>query len=217
MLYLRLHGQQTNGMITNIDQLDLQRRYTYADYLTWQFQEAVELIRGKVFRMSPAPNLGHQRVSSRLHGLLFSYVDGLHGSCEVFHASFDVRLPLPPHMATDDQIDTVVQPDLCVICDPSKLDAKGCIGAPDWVIEILSPGTSHKDFQEKFEVYEHAGVQEYWIVHPHDDTLLTYQLDDTGTYQGRQKPYLPGDKVPVSVFPAWEVELGRVFPRERNS
>ena len=148
-------------MITDINQLDLSKQYTYADYVNWQFDELVELIRGKVVRMSPAPNTLHQSCSGNLHGLIWSYLRDK--SYQAFTAPFEVRLPLPLTQQTDDKINTVVQPDLCVICDVEKLDERGCNGAPDWVIEILSKGTAQKDLKDKFEIYQHAGVREYWI------------------------------------------------------
>ncbi len=197
-------------MISDVNQLDLNAKYTYADYLGWRFSEMVELIQGQIHRMSPAPNLEHQRVSSRLHAMIFRYLEGQ--PCEIFSAPFDVRLPLPPGRVRDDKIDTVVQPDLCVVCDPAKLDSRGCLGAPDWIIEILSPATSRKDFTEKFDVYQHAGVREYWIIHPFEQTLLVYLRNDAGVFEGRQRPYLRGDMVPSSVFPGWEVDLDLVFP-----
>ncbi|MDX2283025.1 MAG: Uma2 family endonuclease [Bacteroidia bacterium] len=197
-------------MITDLSQLDPEARYTYADYLGWRISDTVELIRGRVHRMSPAPNLEHQRVSSRLQGLISRQLEET--SCEVFSAPFDVRLPLPPGRAQDDKIDTVVQPDLCVVCDPAKLDLRGCLGAPDWVIEILSPATSRKDLTDKFDVYQHAGVREYWIIHPFEQTLLVYIRSEAGVFEGRQRPYLRGDRVPSAVFPGWEVDLDRVFP-----
>jgi Uma2 family endonuclease len=122
-------------MVTNINELDLNKRYTYEDYLTWQLDEMVELIKGKIYKMSPAPNRMHQTISRRLHGKLFEYFE--FQSCLVYHAPFDVRLPLPPAKTTDYKIDTVVQPDICVICDKDKLTPEGCLGAPDWIIEIL--------------------------------------------------------------------------------
>lgn len=128
--------------------LDWRRSYTYADYLTWTFEETVELIRGKLFRMSPAPNLTHQRISTQLLTKILHYFENR--PCEVFHAPFDVRLPLlPDQRLRNDQIGTVVQPDICVICDPAKLDARGCLGARDWIIEIISPGTAKKDVRDK--------------------------------------------------------------------
>lgn len=197
-------------MITDINQLDLSKHYTYEDYLTWQFDEMVELIRGKVFKMSPAPNRVHQEVASNIHGLVWGYL--LNKPCKIFVAPFDVRLPLPPEKQKEDKIDTVVQPDICVVCDLSKLDQQGCNGAPDWIVEILSPATTKKDLTEKFELYQSALVQEYWIVHPSDGTVLTYFLDEQGIYQlTRNRPYIKGEKVPVQSLSGFEVDLEIVF------
>lgn len=197
-------------MITDIKKLDLNKRYTYADYLTWEFTEMVELIRGKVFRMSPAPNTQHQRISRKLVKVIERHLEGK--SCELFYAPFDVRLPLPEGQQTSDKIDTVVQPDVCVICDPSKIDKQGCNGAPDWIIEILSKGTAHKDLTEKFDLYEHAGVREYWIVRPYEQSVSPFVLDDSGVYQPiRNTPFVHREKVPVSVFQGFEVDLLGLF------
>ena len=198
-------------MITSIDQLDLNKRYTYADYLTWQLDEMVELIKGKVFRMSPAPNRLHQQVSSNLLKSIFSHLGN--ASCQVFHAPFDVRLPLPPNQQKEEKINTVVQPDICVVCDLSKLDHRGCNGAPDWIIEILSPATLKKDLTEKYEIYQHAGVQEYWIVHPADGTVIPYRLDEQGVYQLiRNTPFGKGEKIESGIFEHFEMDLEEVFP-----
>jgi Uma2 family endonuclease len=197
-------------MITDINQLDLDKKYTYADYLTWEFDEMVELIRGKVFRMSPALNLSHQEVSGNLYGLIWNHLRW--NPCKAFTALFDVRLPLPPHFQKDNKIDTVVQPDICIVCDLEKLDTQGCNGAPDWVIEILSPATSKKDLTEKFDIYEHSGVREYWIVHPAEGTVIPYVLDKSNKYQLiRNTPFAVGEKVKVGVFPDFEMDLGEVF------
>jgi Uma2 family endonuclease len=197
-------------MLTDIEQLDLSKRYTYADYLTWRFDEMVELIRGKVFRRSPAPNVAHQRVSGALFLQIGNYL--LDKECQIFAAPFDVRLPLPQHQRTPAKIDTVVQPDLSIICDPHKLDVQGCNGAPDWIIEILSPATSQKDFTEKYEIYQFAGVREYWVVHPHEATVLIYHLDDQGEYQlVRKTPFLRHERTPAGIFPDFGVLLERVF------
>jgi len=196
-------------MITDINQLDLSKKYTYADYLTWQFDEMVELIRGKVFRMSPAPSRIHQQISSNLLKSIFSQLN--QESCQVFHAPFDVRLPLPTTQQQPNKLDTVVQPDICVVCDHSKLDTQGCNGAPDWIIEILSPATSKKDLTEKFDIYQHAGVTEYWVVYPFEKTVSVFRLNAQGEYQlTRINPFVEGEMVPVVVFD-FEVDLGAVF------
>ncbi len=197
-------------MITDINQLDLNKRYTYADYLTWQLDEMVELIRGKVFRMSPAPGRLHQEISSSLLRILLPFFS--QSVCHIYHAPFDVRLPLPPEHKEADKISTVVQPDICVVCDESKLDDRGCKGAPDWIIEILSPGTSKKDLTDKYDIYEHSGVREYWIVHPQDATVIPYRLDEKGRYQLlRNTPFAKGESIPVGIFPELVVELEEVF------
>ena len=192
-----------------IEEPDLSGTYTYANYLTWQLGEMKELIRGKIFKMSPAPGSMHQRVSGNIFGQLWNY---LHGKpCQVFSAPFDVRLPASQRSKSDQDITTVVQPDLCVVCDPSKIDERGCLGAPDWIIEILSRHTSAKDLNEKFEVYEEAGVREYWVVHPQEQTVLVYTLNQKGKYQGILKPYVRTDKVSSSVLPGIAIDLSKVF------
>jgi len=197
-------------MITDINQLDLSKRYTYAEYLNWQFDEVVELIRGKVFRMSPSPSTSHQRLSGNLFRLIANYLVGK--PCQVFAALFDVRLPLPPGRQTSDQIDTVVQPDISIICDSAKIDERGCQGAPDWIVEILSKGTASKDLTEKYQLYEHAGVREYWVAHPHEGTLLIYRLNENGRYQLlRQTPFTREEKAPSGIFPEFKVDLAEVF------
>ena len=159
-----------------IEEPDLTGTYSYSDYLTWQWTEMTELIRGKIYKMSPAPGSTHQEVSMKLTLDIGNFLKGK--KCQLFSAPFDVRLPLSSKQKTDKQITTVVQPDLCVVCDPSKIDERGCLGAPDWIIEILSMHTSAKDLREKFDVYEEADVKEYWVVHPQEQTVLVYTLDE---------------------------------------
>ena len=197
-------------VITNINDLDFSKKYTYADYMKWQFDEMVELIHGKIYRMSPAPSLEHQRVSARLHTLINVYL--MEGKCESFAAPFDVRLPLPPKKVKKNKIDTVVQPDITVVCNPKILDSKGCNGSPDWVVEILSKGTKKKDLNEKFDLYQHAKIPEYWIIHPLDGTLLIFRLDKKGKYKSlRTQPYTIGDKVSPAAFPDLKIDLSKVF------
>ncbi|MEM7514039.1 MAG: Uma2 family endonuclease, partial [Bacteroidota bacterium] len=133
--------------ITSINQLDLTKTYTYADYLTWVFQDRLELLKGKIALMSPAPNSGHQQISMNLTRPMVNYF--YKSTCQFFAAPFDVRLPQNGENENS-KIYTVVQPDLCVICDPSKIDDRGCLGAPDLVVEILSPGNTQKEMNEKF-------------------------------------------------------------------
>ncbi len=202
-----------SSIINDISQLDPNGTYTYSDYLLWQLQERLELIKGRIFKMSPAPDLYHQQASSRIFREIAWYLR--HQSCQIFSAPFDVRLfDKRKQSATQGEaheILTVVQPDICVICDKQKLDRRGCLGAPDLVIEILSPATAQKDLNEKYFLYEENGVFEYWIVQPHDGTITVFDLDrSTNKYQLR-KIYAPTDTVPVGIFADCEIDLKEVF------
>lgn len=186
--------------------------FTYGDYLTWPDEERWELIHGVAYNMSPAPSTEHQRVLTKLLVPLGQFF--IDRPCEVFCAPFDVRLP-EKHEA-DEDINTVVQPDLVVICDPSKVDSKGCKGAPDMIIEILSPSTAKKDRQDKFSLYEEHGVKEYWIVHPLEHLIEVFALGDDGTY-GRPTIYARDDRLPVNLFPGLEIQLARIFGIEQGA
>jgi Uma2 family endonuclease len=181
-------------VITSLDQLDPNGTYTYADYLLWQFSERVELLRGKVRQMA-APNRRHQVISRRLQYVIMTAL--LKSPCELYDAPFDVRLT---RMRNDKEVKTVVQPDLCVICDLSKLDDRGCNGAPDLIIEILSPGNSRTEMKDKFELYQEAGVLEYWIVSPIEKTIQVWKLNEQGIYIGLQ-PKVEGDIVTTPIIP----------------
>jgi Uma2 family endonuclease len=185
---------------------DLSGSYTYADYLTWSWDEMVELIDGKIFKMSPGPGTSHQSISGNLFVPIWNYFRGK--KCKVFSAPYDVRLP--GSSKKDRDIVTVVQPDICVICDPSKIDARGCLGPPDWIIEILSKHTSSKDIRLKFDVYEASGVREYWVVHPEEQTVLVYVLVN-GKYKGRLRPYVVPAKISPTNFPDLIIDLAQVF------
>lgn len=191
-------------IITDINQLDLNGTYSYADYLLWKFQERVELFKGKILKMSPAPNRRHQTISRNLtKGFLFSLNDK---KCQLYIAPFDVRIPKKDE--ENKEIFTVVQPDLCVICDPNKLDDRGCIGAPDLIIEILSPGNSKKEMKLKFELYEEAGVREYWIVDPNTESVLMNVLEN-GKYI-TQNPIVD-DEINSIIFPNLKIHTNDIF------
>ena len=190
-------------VIRNFSDLDLTKTYTYFDYLKWEFDERVELIKGFIRKMSPAPNLSHQRVLHHLSGCF--YENFKRKPCEVCIAPFDVRLPIPS-LKKDT---TVVQPDLCIICDESKLDTKGCNGAPDLTVEIISPNNSKYDSITKFNLYQEAGVKEYWIIHPIDRMLSVYTLQN-GKYSGLQ-PQSDGEKIKSPLFPDLNIDLDDVF------
>jgi Uma2 family endonuclease len=192
--------------ITSLSQLDPNQRYTYADYLTWRFEEFVELIKGRLMRPMAGPNRLHQVYSGNLFGEIRQHLKGQR--CQVYHAPFDVRLTTGGANG-DQQIQTVVQPDICVVCDPAKLDDRGCIGAPDWIIEILSPGNTARDTKIKFDLYEESGVSEYWIVFPGVKTVAVYVLEND-RYQLAGEYYAPG-AIPVRTLPGLLLEWSEVF------
>lgn len=198
--------------ITSLDQLDLNAVYTYADYITWKFTERVELIKGKIFKMSPAPNSYHQEISANFVGIFYNYLK--HKKCKVFSAPFDVRLPNPK--VKSGRILNVVQPDMCIICDLSILDDAGCKGAPDIVIEILSSSTSKKDKKDKFDLYEQNGVKEYWLVEPFDKSIIIYTLNEKGKFVSLQRPMTEGDKIKTSIFKDLVIVVDEVFDRKEN-
>ncbi len=205
--------------------LDIEKKYSYADYVNWNFAERIELIRGRIFKMSPSPMARHQITVQNIDGLVWSYLRGK--PCRVFHAPFDVRLPLPETLKKtfkplkknekyiftnipDDQIFTVVQPDICVICHLEKIDRRGCLGAPDWIVEVISKETAHVDVHEKFQLYEEAGVKEYWLVTPDVKQVIVFDLNEVNKYQLR-KMYAAPDVIPVHIFPDLVIDLNEVF------
>jgi Uma2 family endonuclease len=195
--------------VADISQLDLNKTYSYADYLTWQFNDLVELIKGKISLMSPAPNVKHQDVSTNLIRLLSNYFH--HKKCRVYAAPFDVRLyDRKKSILANQEILTVVQPDICVICNPDLLDKQGCNGAPDWIIEIVSKSTRQKDIKIKYQLYQEAGVMEYWLVFPHEQTVHQFILDENGRYQLKAMFASP-DIMSAHLFPELELDLNDVF------
>lgn len=191
------------NVVKKFSDLDLSKQYTYSDYLLWQFSERVELIRGFIKKMSPAPSSNHQVIAKNI---VFKYLLYFENKpCNLFFAPFDVRLPIKSKKNNT----TVVQPDLCVICDEEKLDDKGCNGAPDLIVEILSPNNSKHDVDTKFKLYEESGVKEYWIVEPVEKLVLVYSLQDD-KYIG-SKPYSEGEIINSLLFPDMKIEVESVF------
>jgi Uma2 family endonuclease len=180
-----------------MEKLDPNRKYTYADYLTWPDEIRCEIIDGVIWDMSAAPNMEHQRVSGEIFGIFWQKLKGK--PCRVFAAPFDVRL----------DVVTVVQPDIAVICDKKKIEKSCCNGAPDIVIEILSPSTGFKDETEKMSLYEKYGVKEYWIVNPGAQYIMIYRLNGD-TFD---KPeYLKDDDIIRSVvLKGIEIPLPDIF------
>ena len=160
--------------------------YTTDDIYALPDGERAELIDGKIYYMAP-PSTTHQRLVSELHYQIKSYIKNNHGDCEVFPAPFAVFLNENNH--------NYVEPDISVICDPNKLTDKGCNGAPDWVIEVVSPGSKSMDYFTKLFKYKTAGVREYWIVDPTNDLVMVYQFE-----QETMEQYSFGEEVAVGIY-----------------
>lgn len=180
--------------------------FTYQDYLTWPVNERWELLNGRAYNMTPTPSRRHQEISGQLLTLFNNYLKGK--TCRVYAAPFDVRLP--QLQESDEQTSTVVQPDLVVVCDKTKLDHQGCKGSPDLVVEITLPSTFQKDLKEKFILYERVGVHEYWIVYPEENTVCVFHLTHEGKYS-RPEVYTERDSIKVGIFGDLTIELPEVF------
>jgi Uma2 family endonuclease len=181
-------------------------RYTFADVLTWPDDERAELIDGEVVMMAP-PTTTHQLISGEIFRQLANYLEGK--KCRAIPAPFAVRLFEKDGEAPED-IDTVVEPDISIVCDTSKLDKHGCKGAPDMVVEILSPSTQRHDRLVKLSLYQRAGVREYWIVNPEDQTVQVMLMDGGGVLQ-LHEVYDRQGVAKVNVLDGCFIELGKVF------
>lgn len=174
------------------------KQYTEEDYYSLSEDVRMELIDGQFYDMA-APSRIHQKILSELHITIGQYIRLKGGSCEVYPAPFAVKL-------FDDK-KNIVEPDISVICDRNKLTDRGCTGAPDWIIEIVSPGTSSHDYVKKLNLYMDAGVREYWIVDPHRRKVVVYyfhQADfiiETYTFQ---------DKIKVNIFDDFSVNFSEL-------
>lgn len=201
-------------IITELSQLDQDGVYTYADYLLWRLQERIELIKGKIFKMSPAPSALHQRLVMRLSANIFNFISARGSSCAVYPAPFDVRLLDKTKSAqVNQEIYSVVQPDISVICDPQKIDTQGCIGSPDLVVEILSKGNSKKEMKIKYALYEENGVKEYWVVYPFEHLLQQFVLDENNKYQLKGS-FAEDEIFQAHIFSDLEIDLGKIFDKE---
>ena len=184
-----------------------QKRYTLADYLDWDTGERYELIDGNAIMLA-SPSRIHQAISMELSRQLSNYLEGK--QCQVYAAPFDVCLFAQAGDAPED-IQTVVQPDISVICDPDKLDDHGCKGAPDLTLEILSPSSTRHDLLVKLNLYQRAGVREYWVVSPEDKTVHVFLLD--GGALKLCQAYTSADLAKVSILDGCFLELSKVFAR----
>ena len=180
--------------------------YTFADCLTWPENERIELIDGEAVMMS-LPSTVHQKISGELFRQLANFLEGK--KCEVFSAPFGVRL-FEKDGDSPENVDTMVEPDISVICDRDKLDRHGCKGAPDLIVEILSPSTQRRDRLIKLELYQRAGVREYWLVGPEEQTVQVLLF--TNGLLVPHELYKKGDVAKVNVLEGCFLELEKVFP-----
>jgi len=193
-------------------------RYSYADYLTWTDDKMREIIDGVVYLFS-APLRVHAEITGSFFYRALSYFNKRKGreksKCKVYTAPFDVRLPVDGETA-DDKIFNVVQPDIVVVCDPSKLDYRGCIGAPDLVVEVNSPSTTKREMNQKFFLYEKAGVKEYWVVYPKSKGVTVFLLQPDGKYdEGTTYEVVFGTtKVPVKTLEGLIIDLEELFEED---
>jgi Uma2 family endonuclease len=193
--------------ITDISQLDLNKTYTYADYLTWQLNERLELIKGWIYKMSPAPRRVHQKIETTLSSRLWNFFENQ--KCDVYHSPFDVRL-IKNIGQSDQEITTVVQPDISIICDLEKLDDRGCEGAPDLIVEVLSPSTMKKDYYEKFNLYQENGVREYWLVNPEGRSMQIFYLENN-EYKEFDTLENKDEIITSKIFPELKFPMTSVF------
>ncbi|SHH33346.1 Uma2 family endonuclease [Desulfosporosinus lacus] len=183
-----------------------EKPYTYADYLTYPEGERWEIMNGAPY-MQAAPAPIHQAILMELAKQIAVYLTGK--PCRIYPAPFCVRLP-QGYEKNDIEVKNVVEPDISIICDKSKIDDKGCNGAPDMVIEIISPASIKTDRVIKFNLYEKAGVQEYWIVEPEQRMVSVFQLQKNGRFS-RPEMYTDEDSIRVSLFADLEIDMGAVF------
>lgn len=170
--------------------------FTYGHYLSWPDEERWELIEGIPFDMSPAPNPYHQEISIKLSSRIHRFLEEKQGKCKAYHAPLDVRLP-EKEMRDEDTL-SVVQPDILVVCNPEKIDDRGCKGPPDFIVEIISPSTAKKDLTYKLQLYEKHGVPEYWVIQPEAQLIHVYKLSTPNRY-GRPDTYFKDDSIPFSL------------------
>lgn len=186
------YNKIVNGDV-RMDVLKKEEIYTIDDIYALPDGERAELIDGKIYYMAP-PSRTHQKISWKLHQTIANYIDGKDGKCEVYAAPFAVFL-------NKDDIN-YLEPDISVICDQSKLDEKGCHGAPDWIIEIVSQSSKPRDYMTKLFKYRAAGVREYWIVDPDKQMVMVYGFEKDIVEQ-----YNFGEDVPVGIYDGFTIKV----------
>lgn len=183
-----------------------QERFTFADVLTWDKGEHIEIINGEAFMMATLSRI-HQEICFEIGRQLGNYLEGK--QCKVYPAPFGVRLFEQDGYRPED-VDTMVEPDISVVCDRSKLDKHGCKGAPDMIVEVLSPSTQRHDQLVKLNLYQRAGVREYWIVDPENKTVRVLLQTGDGSLRTHEV-YSQVDVAKVNVLDGCFIELSKVF------
>ncbi len=181
------------------------RPYSYGDYLTWNDDERWELIDGIAYAMRPSPSPKHQEIFGIIFNAMFNYLQDK--KCKVYSSPLDVRFQ--EKNKKDDQVFTVLQPDILVVCDPAKIDDRGCVGPPDLIVKILSPSSSHRDTKQKCQVYEKHGVIEYWIVYPPERIIEIFYLDNDEKYR-EYATYRFDDAIQGRIFSDLKVNLSSI-------
>ena len=193
--------------ISELHELDFSLKYSYSNYIKWMFSERVELIRGQIIEMC-APSVTHQRLLLRIAVKFQQALTGY--ACEIFLAPFDVRLP--KESTLDNDVFTVVQPDLCIVCDHGKIEERGCLGAPNLIVEILSPGNDKKDLNVKYGLYQEFAVKEYIVIDPKRKMIIQHILNENGQYDGKA---FSGNKRFTSAFlPGFSLSPDQLFLNE---
>lgn len=180
--------------------------YTYADYISYSENERVEIVDGHIYAMSPAPSRIHQEIIMELSTIINNHIKINKELCKVYSAPFDVFLF---DEETLENCRNIVQPDISVICDKNKLTDKGCVGAPDFIVEVISPYNPSSDYVRKLSLYEHYKVKEYWIVNPINNTIFVYRLDGTMHYASPEA-YTFKDKVKVGIYKNLEIDFSQI-------
>jgi len=178
-------------------------KYNYNDYLTYKENDRIEIIEGKIYNMAPAPSRIHQQLISDISYELQHHIKSNNGSCKVYVAPFDVILINDDEEALNSK--NIVQPDISVICDKSKLTDKGCTGSPDMIVEVVSPYNPSNDFVRKLNLYQEYKVKEYWIVNPMDRSVLVYVLSKDG--YNAPLHYTFKDTIKVNIFNSLDIDF----------
>ncbi len=176
--------------------LPKEKMYTIEDIYALPEGKRAELINGKIYYMAP-PSTRHQELISELSYQISDYIKKNNGFCKIFFAPFAVYL--------NEKSDTYVEPDISVICDVNKIDDKGCKGVPDWIIEVVSPGSVNMDYHTKLFKYQNAGVREYWIVDPLKDRIFVYNFDAQDTLE-----YAFSDRIKVGIYEDLYIDFSKI-------